>query len=67
MTNDGPTFTFLSSIGSDRPQLASWKFDPHNTEHFKRIDLPMDAADRYLLQYLPINNDYSVAVYLKNV
>ena len=27
----------------------------------------MDAPDRYLLQYLPINKDYSVAVYLKDV
>jgi hypothetical protein len=67
VTNNGPDFTFLSSVGSDRLHLVSWRFNPHKTPPFERIVLPTDAPDRYLLQYLPINKDYSVAVYLKDV
>ena len=67
VTNNGLNFTFLSSVGYDRLHLVSWKFNSHNSEQFERIVLPMDAPDRYLLQYLRIDNDHSVAVYLKNV
>ncbi|KAF8321696.1 alpha/beta-hydrolase [Clavulina sp. PMI_390] len=65
--NDGGTFTFLTSVNSDRLYLATWLYNNHGNQTFSKVLLPKDAKDRFLQSYKVIDNEYSVALYLNNV
>ena len=65
--NDGPSFSFMTNVHSDRNYVVKWTFATERKPDLIRIDHIPDSRNIFLRQYAHINANYAVAVYSHNV
>ena len=65
--NDGPSFSFMTDVHSDRNYVVKWTFATEGTPVFIPIGHIPDSRNIFLRQYAHINANYAVAVYSHNV
>ena len=65
--NDGPLFSFMTNVDSDRNYVVKWTFATERKPDLIRFEHIPDSRNIFLRQYANINADYAVAVYSHNV
>ena len=65
--NDGPSFSFMTNVHSDRNYVVKWTFETERKPVLIPIEHKPDSRNIFLRQYAPINANYAVAVYSHNV
>ena len=67
INNDGPLFSFMTNVDSDRNYVVKWTFATERKPVLIPIEHIPDSRNIFLRQYANINANYSVAVYSHNV
>ena len=67
IANDGPSFLFMTDVHSDRNYVVKWTFQLQQSPVLVPVKHIPASEDLFLQQYVHLNADYAVAVYLHNV